>query len=282
MSSSKGIISINQNSLIFKINKTTLQSLQSLPENSLIPISETVITITNITSNYVAYRARINNRKYYTVEPTHSIIKPNSNINVKITFYFSPSLKFPPEGNKFRFDAVIIQDKFSERDPKKIFEEFESNKNEVKEESIKKICEFIYDNSYNYVSQDEDEIKLIKNLENSNKNLNIEESIYTNALGKSNENSQIYTFRKTNLKSSKKKVTIREESSQLKMECEKLNNDYEKYLKEFNGIKNKISNLSSTNKYKYKIPNTEVSNINRKKIITLFCIFFLLGFYLTK
>ena len=59
LESSTPIITINKPTLLFKINKENLSSQLNSTNNSLIPISETELQITNITSDYVAYRARI-------------------------------------------------------------------------------------------------------------------------------------------------------------------------------------------------------------------------------
>ena len=90
--SSSPVITINQATLLFKINKQNLISQSNLSNhNSLIPISQIELIITNITSNYVAYRARITRKKYYRVEPSHLVISPNSNLKVKITYYYNPN-----------------------------------------------------------------------------------------------------------------------------------------------------------------------------------------------
>ena len=69
LDSSSPVITINQAILLFKINKQNLLSeSNSSHHNSFIPISQSEIIITNITSNYVAYRARITRKKYYSVE----------------------------------------------------------------------------------------------------------------------------------------------------------------------------------------------------------------------
>jgi hypothetical protein len=60
LDTSSPIITINQATLIFKINENYLSSqINNSPKNILIPISENEIIVTNITSNYIAYRSRI-------------------------------------------------------------------------------------------------------------------------------------------------------------------------------------------------------------------------------
>ena len=148
LDSSNPVITINQAILSFKINKQKISSqLNSALDNTLIPISQNEVLITNITSSFVAYRTRITRKKYYAVEPTHLVIPPNKNIKVKIIFYFNPKEKFPPEGHKFRFEGIIIPNNMKNKDAKEIFDELSANKKEVKGNSIRKVVEFIYDNN---------------------------------------------------------------------------------------------------------------------------------------
>ena len=67
--SSSPIITINQSSLVFKINQNYFQTQSQIevPPNSLSPLSHTELLLTNLTSSYVAYRARITKKKYYSV-----------------------------------------------------------------------------------------------------------------------------------------------------------------------------------------------------------------------
>ena len=286
LDTSSPIITINQATLMFKINKQSLSS-QSYENknNSLFPISQTEIFITNITSNYVAYRARITRKKFYTVEPSHLVISPNSSIKVRIIFFYNPNGQFPPEGHKFRFEGVIIPNNMKYKDTREIFEELSTNKREVKGNSIRKIVEFIYDNNYFYDSSSEN-IKLdsTQNLGNSISSFNPNESVYTNALGKSTERPSRLSLRNPN-RSNKLRGQRKEEVMdpiKLKEECESLQNDYDKYEKELNDVRQKINNISSKNKFRYIVPKVNFSSVNNKMIIILFCTSFFLGFYLTK
>ena len=64
LDTSSPVIIINQATLLFKINKQYMSSqINTAPNNTLIPISQIEIFITNITSNYVAYRTRITKKK---------------------------------------------------------------------------------------------------------------------------------------------------------------------------------------------------------------------------
>lgn len=286
LDTSNPVITINQAILQFKINKQYMSSqLNTAPNNTLIPISQIEIFITNITSNYVAYRTRITKKKYYTVEPTHLVISPNSNIKVKIIFYFNPKEKFPPEGHKFRFEGIIIPNNMKNRDPKEIFNDFSTNRKEVKGNSIKKIAEFIYDNNYNFDFSSTENIKidLTQSSSTINSDFSAKESIYSSALGRSNERpSRISLRNKKNAKLRGKRGNENIDPVKLKEEYDKLQIDYDNNVKELNNIKEKINNISAKDKFRYVVPDVNFTSVSNKMIAIIFGTAFFLGFYLTK
>ena len=284
LDTSSPVITINQASLIFKINENYLSSQKNISQkNVLIPISQSEIIITNITSNYVAYRTRITKKKYYAVEPSHLILCPNSNIKVKITYYFNPKENFPPE-HKFRFEGIIIPNNMKNKDARNIFDDFAINKIEVKGNSIKKNVEFLYDNNYDYTPPTNENIRLISSQTLSSVISESNSSIYSNALGKSMERPSRISLRNKNkagkLRSRKEVETI--DPIKLKSECDKLKNEYDSNVKELDIIKRKINNISGKNKYRYIVPDINYSSLNTKMIAILFGTAFFLGFYLTK
>ena len=287
LDSSTPVLISNKSTIIFKINKSSLSSqLNSSQSNTLIPISENEFYLTNITSNYVAYRARITKKKYYAVEPSHLIISPNTNIKIKITFYFNPKEKFPPEGHKFRFEGIIIPNNMKNKDSRDIFEEYALNKKEVKGNSIKKVVEFIFDSNYHYIPSPDDNIKLdsSQTLSSYSNDINSSNSsVYTNALGKSMERpSRISLKNKKGGKLKSKKMVETTDPVKLKQEYEKLQIEYDKNVKELNDIKQKINNLNAKNKYRYDVPDVNFSSVNTKMFAIIFGTAFFLGFYLTK
>lgn len=287
LDNSSPVIIINQPSVSFKINENYLSSqINNSQKNILIPISENEIVITNISSNYVAYRSRITRKKYYVVEPSHLVICPNTNIKVKITFYFNPKEKFPPEGHKFRFEGIIIPNNMKDKDSREIFEEFTNNKKEVKGNSLKKIVEFIFDNNYNFNSSSVENIKLesSQSINSLMSSYSSNSSIYSNALGKSMERPSklLLRNRKKNDKLRAKKEFETIDPEVLKNECDKLKEEYDKNVQELNIIKQKINNINDKSKFRYIVPNKHYSSLNPKMIVILFLTSFFLGFYLTK
>jgi hypothetical protein len=275
--SSSPVITINQSSLIFKINQKYFQTQSQLPQNSnsLFPLSQTEILLTNLTSSYVAYRARITKKKFYQVEPSHMILPPNSNITIKITFFHNFSLPFPPQGHKFRFEGIMIPNNMKRTDAWKIYEEFSKNKTEVKGNSIRKVAEFVFDNNYKEnFSEENNKLEYSQSINNIS-DFNGTASIYTNALGKSNERPS-----RISLKNMKKNLegVCRGEA----FDFMKIQNEYNDNLKELNDLKQKINELNAKNKFRYVVPDKDFSSVNKKMVILLFGVSFLLGFFLTK
>ena len=286
LDTSSPVITINQSSLLFKINQNYFQNQlkNSNSSNTLYPLSQTELLLTNITSSYIAYRSRITKKKYYSVEPSHLIIPPNSNITIKITFYHNFRNTFPPEGHKFRFEGIVIPNNMKKMDAWKIYEQFSKDKTEVKGNSIRKVAEFIFDNNYNPNFEEENKkIDISQSMNSINLNdFNGTASIYSNALGRSNERPSRIALKnmKKNMRDVNKEETFN--PMKLKDECEKLENDYNNYLKELNEIKQKINDLNAKNKYRYIVPDINFSSINKKMVFILFGVSFLLGFFLTK
>ena len=275
--SSSPVTTINQSSLIFKINQKYFQTQSQLPQNSnsLFPLSQTEILLTNLTSSYVAYRARITKKKFYQVEPSHMILPPNSNITIKITFFHNFSLPFPPQGHKFRFEGIMIPNNMKRTDAWKIYEEFSKNKTEVKGNSIRKVAEFVFDNNYKVkFSEENNKLEYSQSINNIS-DFNGTASIYTNALGKSNERPS-----RISLKNMKKNLegVYRGEA----FDFMKIQNEYNDNLKELNDLKQKINELNAKNKFRYVVPDKDFSSVNKKMVILLFGVSFLLGFFLTK
>ena len=275
--SSSPVITINQSSLVFKINQKNFQTQSQLPQNSnsLSPLSQTEILLTNLTSSYVAYRSRITKKKFYQVEPSHMILPPNSNITIKITFFHNFSLPFPPQGHKFRFEGIMIPNNMKRTDAWKIYEEFSKNKTEVKGNSIRKVAEFVFNNNYKAnFSEENNKVEYSQSINNIS-DFNGTASIYTNALGKSNERPS-----RISLKNMKKNLegVYRGEA----FDFMKIQNEYNDNLKELNDLKQKINELNAKNKFRYVVPDKDFSSVNKKMVILLFGVSFLLGFFLTK
>ena len=268
---SSQIIKINSRSLVFKINQKTLsEKLKTEKEknnlNKYILISECFIKIENISTNYVALRIRTTKKYCYSVEPTYSIIAPNTFEKIKILYYIKPGEEISSQGHKFRFEGIIIEQK--EKNTKNIFGLFQQYIQKgivVKGNAIIKTVNFIYDNNFIISSKS-------TRVSDSNKN--------------KISNSDVH--KKTSLKDI---FNLKSQLEQEIKECDELRNAHKNLMRQLNekGIDIDFylnNNNSSLKDYfiqlKQIIINIKNSKIYSGIIIALFLFSAYYGFYLTK
>ena len=83
------------------------------------------------------------------MEPTYSIIAPNTFEKIKILYYIKPGEEISSQGHKFRFEGIIIEQK--EKNTKNIFglfQQYIQKGTVVKGNAIIKTVNFIYDNNF--------------------------------------------------------------------------------------------------------------------------------------
>ena len=268
---SSQIIKINSRSIVFKINQKTLSDkLKTEKEknnlNKYILISECFIKIENISANYIALRVRTTKKYYYNVEPTYSIIAPNTFEKIKILYYIKPGEEISSQGHKFRFEGIIIEQK--EKNTKNIFglfQQYIQKGNVVKGNSIIKNVNFIYDNNFIISSK-------ATRVSDSNKN-----KISNNDINKRASLKDIF-----NLKS---------QLEQEIKECDELRNAHKNLMRQLNekGIDIDIdlnNNNTSLKDYFIQLKEIIISIKNSKicsgAILALFLFSAYYGFYLTK
>ena len=268
---SSQIIKLNNRSLVFKINQKTLsEKLKTEKEknnsNKYILISECFIKIENISANYVALRIRTTKKYCYSVEPTYSIIAPNTFEKVKILYYIKPGEEINSQGHKFRFEGIIIEQK--EKNTKNIFGLFQQYIQKgiiVKGNSIIKAVNFINDDNF-----------II-----SSKSTRVSDS-------KKNNISNNDLHKKTSLKDI---FNLKSQLEQEIKECDELRNAHKNLMRQLNekGIDIDFylnNNNSSLKDYfiqlKEIIINIKNSKIYSGCIIALFLFSAYFGFYLTK
>jgi len=268
---SSQIIKLNNRSLVFKINQKTLsEKLKTEKEknnsNKYILISECFIKIENISANYVALRIRTTKKYCYSVEPTYSIIAPNTFEKVKILYYIKPGEEINSQGHKFRFEGIIIPQK--EKNTKNIFGLFQQYIQKgilVKGNSIIKTVNFIYDDNF-----------II-----SSKSTKVSDSKKSNV-----SNSDVH--KRTSLKDI---FNLKSQLEQEIKECDELRNAHKNLMRQLNekGIDIDFylnNNNSSLKDYfiqlKEIIINIKNSKIYSGCIIALFLFSAYFGFYLTK
>ena len=267
------IFSIDKKRIDFRINNknSTNRSSSSISQNRI--TSESILTIKNLTSNYLAMRIRTTKKDYYGVMPTYSIIEPNS--SKKITFQFcikeSLLLTLNNSEHKFLFEGVELEE-YNFEEPKKIFEEISKNNLNYNIYSIKKNAEFIDLN--NNINQNNSSSKL---------------SIDKNSTFQSNLNSNIQN--NTNIKQSKniENEDENEELERLKVEYYKLKNELGNLSQNYINLKNsvdmekygEIPNIYNKN-LKYGLPEIKEIKIPTKFAIIFCFISIIFGYYITK
>lgn len=280
LDSSIPIIKLNKPILTFRINTNSINNQKNNSSEDLILIGECEINVTNITSNNVALRVRTTKKKLYTVEPNFCTLLPNSAIKIIISAYSHRNDEINSKGHKFRFEGIIIPKNLIGSDTKEIFAELTKNQRQVKGNSIKRVVEFITDNSP--PQNDIDITKSIDNIQNEN-NLSMSQSIYSVALQKSGERPVRISLKSRNKDNDINNINMNIETpspNNLKEDCEKLQKENEKFNKELEDIKSKLNVIDFENKYKNSDQKTSKISAKFLGIILLVSIF--IGFYLTK
>ena len=90
------LFTLNKNILNFIIkpnnNLSTINNIlnesnsQSSNNNNIKYKSLCILKVTNISKNFIVFRTKTTKKKSYIVQPSHSIIKPNSTISISIEF----------------------------------------------------------------------------------------------------------------------------------------------------------------------------------------------------
>jgi hypothetical protein len=65
------------------------------------------------------------------------MIKPGGTVDIKVV-YFIKDLKEDPSKHKFKFEAVLLDEAFKDKDPKQVFEYFVQNQIKVKGTAVKR------------------------------------------------------------------------------------------------------------------------------------------------
>ena len=223
--SNTDLFTLNKNILNFIIkpnnNLSTINNIlnesnsQSSNNNNIKYKSLCILKVTNISKNFIVFRTKTTKKKSYIVQPSHSIIKPNSTISISIEF-ISKEQNFPSNsGHKFKFEAIqIFNNNLLKLEPKQIFEEI-FNENNLQQNLFSKKLDVEFINEENYLNDNNNNIvnnnnKIINNdsfnssvnessiyksvkfendsVLNSNNNFNIDTNVNKNNLNKTKTN----------------------------------------------------------------------------------------------
>ena len=124
---------IDKSKEIFKIDKEIIDfdidSSKIEDPSSPIALSETQISITNLTDNYLAFRTKTTKKTKYAVDPNSCIISPNEVKTLNIILYNVPGEKMETKGHKFLFEAIVINESEKEKNVKDLFVEYQNKAN---------------------------------------------------------------------------------------------------------------------------------------------------------
>ena len=306
MDVSKELFKLDKTELNFTINSAMISKLSSSSSHSvhLKPLSETEVTVTNITSEYIALRTKTTKKENYSVHPTYCVLSPNGIQIIKIIYYDKPGHKINNKEHKFRFEGIVISEEQKNEPLKELFQDYANKGIKVQGNSYKLYAKF---------TQEENIIENIdNNLSNSNSNNNKldvikeeekeKEIIRTSTMS----NASVYTIpdesksileenntvrlsdliinnNKSGEMTDKEKLeNLKMEYDQLKEEVKNLKNNEEALNKKINIEKNKKNIVPQSEKFIFNVPENKEKPFSRNMLIGIFAFSALLGFYLIK
>ena len=160
MDSSKEIFKIDKDILSFKIDSREKKS-----SNESEALSDEEVTITNLTQEYLAFKAQTTKKKSYSVDPPYCIIPPNETKKLKIIFYLIPEEKLESKGHKFKFEGFIISESEKNEEVKDLFANAIKKGNKVIGNIQKRNVKFIFE-------EKNEDMKMKKEVNNSLKEVN--------------------------------------------------------------------------------------------------------------
>lgn len=297
MDLSKEIFKLDKDILTFEIGPSieSKLSMSSLSHHStdLKPLSEEELCVTNLTSDYLAFRTKTTKKEYYSVNPTYFALPPNGNKTIKFLFYNQSGKEVDPKGHKFRFEGFIINESEKDEDLKELFKNYIKSGKKVVGNVAKRYVKIIKENEV--LSQDSKSTLSNSNLSNySDLNEPKQNTLLMDKIQQKEFEPQ-NLMKMSDIVMDKSGGQLGRDNNREKLE--RLKNEY-KILKEqvdnlkrneellnqrFENEKNKKSNTQVfSDKYKYKMPEVKEKTVNRNFLIGIFMFSVLIGFYLAK
>jgi hypothetical protein len=306
MDESKEIFKLDREIITFKIDSSSINKLSSLHNSQQYQaLSEEDIRITNITSEFLAFRTKTTKKENYSVHPIYCIIPPKSIQTINIILYYKAGLKIDSKGHKFKFEAFVIPESQKNDEVKELFNDYIKKGIEVRGNIQKRNVKFIDDTEED--QRDSNILKSGKNImENSSTSIFSNINNYTVAEDTKNQNLLMDKIKQKeedniNIKLSRiiqdkkegefgagynnivKFEDLKKEYNQLKEQFDNLKMNEELCKKRLYNEKNKNSKSKDSKiKFNYKISENKEKKLSRNFIIGLFLFSTLIGFYLVK
>ena len=136
----KEIFKLDKEILSFKVDENKIKSIKEKEA-----ICEEEIIITNLTSDYLAFKTMTTKRTIYSVDPSYCIIPPKADQKLKIQLYNIPGEKLEPKGHKFRFEGFTILESEKDSDAKVLFNEYIKKGNTLVGNILKRNVQFAHE-----------------------------------------------------------------------------------------------------------------------------------------
>ena len=150
---SEKLFSIDKPILVFHIKSNNNNNMNvSNSSHNPVYMGQTSLTVSNLSSEYLAFRTKTTKKKYYSVFPCYSIISPNEKLKIDFSFFIKEGEKVTNEGHKFRFEGFVISPEEKSQDPKNLFNIYISKKTPVNATLFKASVKFIEKDSNNNIN----------------------------------------------------------------------------------------------------------------------------------
>ena len=292
MDVSKEIFTLNKEILTFKINQSNLSRLSShssIHSGNLQPLSEEDISITNLTSEYLAFRTKTTKKENYAVNPTYCLIPPNGNQVLNFVFYNKSAEKLDPKGHKFRFEGFIIPESQKNEEVKNLFQEYIKSGKKVVGNCLKRYVHFEENDEDSNILRGSNNSIGTNNLSNYTIAEEQKNSLLMDKIKEKDENVRISDIieeksgGRFGIENNREKLeNLKREYNQLKEQVENLKRNEELLNKRIYNEKNKKNVHHGSDKFKFKVPEIKEEKLSRNKIIGIFLFSVLIGFYLVK
>ena len=285
MDISKELFKLDKDVLEFVISASMISKLSSVPTRAshLRPLSELKLTITNLTSEYIAFRIKTTKKDYYAVEPTYGVLTPNGEQKIKITYYGKTGVKPNSKDHKFRVEGFIIPEEQKNETIKDLFQDYIKKEIKVSGNSIKLHAKFTEEDNAN------DKINELEPVKEEEKEI-LRESVvstssaYTVPEGQKSslEDNNSLRLSKSDLSDKEKLENLKNEYNQLKEEVENLKRNEETLNKKIRNEKNKKNIVPQSEIFRFNVPEVKEKPFSRNILIGIFVFSALIGFYLIK
>lgn len=270
------LFTLNKKCLSFKIPSTNTQKLITSEPSGY---SNEEIKVTNNNNSYILMNIKTTRKQDYSVTPKTFFIKPESSeiVNIK---YSLKNYQSDMSNHKFKFDSFLIDQKEIDKGAKIVLMELQKNPQlNIKQSSTKVEVEFLIVDENNKVEQ---VIKKSNNESQTGENSLIKsQNLYESGISQFTSLKESINFKQNNPDNKSQK-----EIEELKVEYYKLKEQLDFTVKQYNNLKNRVeTELSSApngNKKLFDYTATKEKKIPSKIALVLFCVCFILGYFLTQ